>query len=72
MAPTRVDLALIFSKNNSSLSNSRRGNEMMRLLVTTIVGVVIGIFLGVSFPTLSLTKARELLWLLNLIRYITI
>ncbi|XP_055805660.1 uncharacterized protein LOC129874400 isoform X4 [Solanum dulcamara] len=37
-------------------SNTRRGNEMMRLLVTTIAGVVIGIFLGVSFPTLTLTK----------------
>ncbi|XP_060195573.1 uncharacterized protein LOC132624856 [Lycium barbarum] len=36
--------------------NTRRGNEIMRLLVTTIAGVVLGIFLGVSFPTLSSTK----------------
>ncbi|PON33187.1 hypothetical protein TorRG33x02_355390 [Trema orientale] len=28
----------------------------MRLLVTTFIGVVVGFFLGVSFPTLSLTK----------------
>lgn len=45
---------------------------MMRLLLTTIAGVVIGIFIGVSFPTLSLTKARELLWLLNTITYVDI
>nr|XP_009771349.1 PREDICTED: uncharacterized protein LOC104221902 [Nicotiana sylvestris]XP_009771350.1 PREDICTED: uncharacterized protein LOC104221902 [Nicotiana sylvestris]XP_009771351.1 PREDICTED: uncharacterized protein LOC104221902 [Nicotiana sylvestris] len=37
-------------------SNTRRRNEMMRLLVTTFAGVVLGIFLGVSFPTLSFTK----------------
>ncbi|XP_070672900.1 uncharacterized protein [Malus domestica] len=36
--------------------NLRNPNETMRLAVTIFVGVVIGFFLGVSFPTLSLTK----------------
>ena len=34
----------------------RKPNETMRLLVTTFIGVVFGFFLGVSFPTVSLTK----------------
>ncbi|XP_027153699.1 uncharacterized protein LOC113753678 [Coffea eugenioides] len=34
----------------------RRPNETMRLLVTTFVGIVFGFFLGVSFPTISLSK----------------
>ncbi|KAM7280796.1 hypothetical protein ACFE04_007930 [Oxalis oulophora] len=36
--------------------NVRKPNEMMRVIVTTIVGVLFGFFLGVSFPTLSITK----------------
>lgn len=43
-------------------TNIRRRNEAMRLVVTTVVGIVFGFFLGASFPTLPLTKAR---WLLN-------
>lgn len=39
--------------------NIRKPNETMRLLVTTFVGVVFGFFLGVSFPTLSLTKVQD-------------
>ncbi|XP_009797241.1 uncharacterized protein LOC107791501 isoform X2 [Nicotiana tabacum] len=35
---------------------SRRRNETMRLFVTTFIGVVFGFFLGVTFPTISLTK----------------
>jgi len=31
-------------------------NEMMKLVITTFVGIVFGFFLGVSFPALSLTK----------------
>ncbi|KAF9607023.1 hypothetical protein IFM89_030765 [Coptis chinensis] len=34
----------------------RKPNETMRLLVTTIVGVVFGFLVGVSVPTVSLTK----------------
>ncbi|PIA30274.1 hypothetical protein AQUCO_05600003v1 [Aquilegia coerulea] len=34
----------------------RKPNETMRMLVTTIIGVVFGFFIGVSFPTISLTK----------------
>ncbi|KAL0014419.1 hypothetical protein SO802_001488 [Lithocarpus litseifolius] len=34
----------------------RKPNETMRLIVTTFIGVVFGFFLGVSFPTLTLTK----------------
>ncbi|KAF3616622.1 S tudor-like domain [Capsicum annuum] len=32
-------------------SNTRIGNEMMRLLLTTFAGVVFGIFLGVNLPS---------------------
>ncbi|KAA8533215.1 hypothetical protein F0562_033252 [Nyssa sinensis] len=35
---------------------ARKPNETMRLIVTTFVGVVFGFLIGVSFPTLSLTK----------------
>lgn len=42
-------------------SHVRRPNETMRLLVTTFVGIVFGFFLGVSFPTISLTKAGRIL-----------
>ncbi|KAG2714674.1 hypothetical protein I3760_03G038800 [Carya illinoinensis] len=34
----------------------RKPNETMRLIVTTLVGVIFGFFMGISFPTLSLTK----------------
>ncbi|XP_074302608.1 uncharacterized protein LOC141634281 [Silene latifolia] len=34
----------------------RKPNEMMKLILTTFVGIVFGFFLGVSFPTLSMTK----------------
>ncbi|XP_021299046.1 uncharacterized protein LOC110427774 [Herrania umbratica] len=34
----------------------RKTNETMRLLITTFAGVIFGFFLGVSFPTISLTK----------------
>lgn len=37
-------------------STGRKPSEIMRLIVTTFIGVVFGFFLGVSFPTLSLTK----------------
>ncbi|TKY47691.1 hypothetical protein E2542_SST29751 [Spatholobus suberectus] len=35
---------------------SRKPSEIMRIFVTTFIGVVFGFFLGVSFPTLSITK----------------
>lgn len=34
----------------------RKPNESMRLIVVTIVGVVFGFFVGISFPTVSITK----------------
>nr|DAD34430.1 TPA_asm: hypothetical protein HUJ06_005070 [Nelumbo nucifera] len=34
----------------------RKPNESMRLIITTFVGVVFGFLVGVSFPTISLTK----------------
>ncbi|XP_042061237.1 uncharacterized protein LOC121805454 [Salvia splendens] len=43
---------------NSSGWHLRRTNETMRLIITTFVGIVFGFFLGVSFPTLSLTKVN--------------
>ncbi|XVE67837.1 hypothetical protein DITRI_Ditri09bG0020600 [Diplodiscus trichospermus] len=36
--------------------NVRKPNETMRLIITTFAGVIFGFFLGVSFPTLSITK----------------
>lgn len=36
--------------------NTRKSNETMRLTLAAFAGVVFGFFLGVSFPTLSLTK----------------
>ncbi|KAG5522043.1 hypothetical protein RHGRI_034298 [Rhododendron griersonianum] len=35
---------------------SRKPNDTMRLIVTTFVGVVLGFLIGVSFPSLTLTK----------------
>uniref|UniRef100_A0A5B6ZN63 Lysine ketoglutarate reductase trans-splicing protein n=1 Tax=Davidia involucrata TaxID=16924 RepID=A0A5B6ZN63_DAVIN len=43
-------------KNLGRSAIVRKPNETMRLIVTTFVGVVFGFFIGVSFPTLSLTK----------------
>ncbi|KAM7269077.1 hypothetical protein ACFE04_024574 [Oxalis oulophora] len=37
-------------------SITRKPTESMRLLVTTFIGVVLGFLIGISFPTLSLTK----------------
>ncbi|KAK8526397.1 hypothetical protein V6N13_017434 [Hibiscus sabdariffa] len=37
-------------------TGSRKPNESMRLIVTTFVGVVFGFLVGLSFPSLSLTK----------------
>ncbi|RLM60252.1 hypothetical protein C2845_PM14G11690 [Panicum miliaceum] len=34
----------------------RKPNESMRLIVVTIVSVVFGFFIGISFPTVSITK----------------
>ncbi|KAF5740422.1 hypothetical protein HS088_TW11G00491 [Tripterygium wilfordii] len=36
----------------------RKPNETMRLIMSTSFGVIFGFFLGVSFPTLSLTKVN--------------
>uniref|UniRef100_A0A453GWA1 Uncharacterized protein n=1 Tax=Aegilops tauschii subsp. strangulata TaxID=200361 RepID=A0A453GWA1_AEGTS len=36
--------------------SSRKPNESMRLVVVTIIGVVFGFFIGISFPTVSITK----------------
>ncbi|XP_071708308.1 uncharacterized protein [Rutidosis leptorrhynchoides] len=38
----------------------RRSNETLRLILTTYIGVVIGFFLGVSFPTLLLFNQSNL------------
>ncbi|KAL3829550.1 hypothetical protein ACJIZ3_018352 [Penstemon smallii] len=45
-------------KSTVSNFNVRRSNETMRLIVTTFVGIVFGFFLGVSFPTISLSKVN--------------
>jgi hypothetical protein len=49
----------IIPHNISVLScsgNIIKTNEVMKLIVSSIVGIVFGFFVGVSFPTLSLTK----------------
>ncbi|KAJ6721927.1 hypothetical protein OIU85_024963 [Salix viminalis] len=40
-------------------AGSRKPNETMRILLTTFFGVVFGFLIGVSFPTLSLTKSNK-------------
>ncbi|KAF9603260.1 hypothetical protein IFM89_034593 [Coptis chinensis] len=48
--------------NMSKLGNlgrsgiAKKSNETMRIIVTTFVGVVFGFFVGLSFPTISLTR----------------
>ncbi|CAN0904069.1 hypothetical protein LINGRAHAP2_LOCUS22872 [Linum grandiflorum] len=37
-------------------SNSRKASEMMKLFMTTFLGLIFGFFLGVSLPTLFLSK----------------
>lgn len=51
-------------------SINRKTNESMRLIVTTFVGVVFGFFIGVSFPTLSLTKLTLPSSLLPTVEYV--
>ncbi|XP_058101944.1 uncharacterized protein LOC131246093 isoform X2 [Magnolia sinica] len=34
----------------------RKPNETMRLVISTVVGVVLGFLIGISFPTVSLTR----------------
>ncbi|KAJ6814242.1 uncharacterized protein M6B38_392855 [Iris pallida] len=34
----------------------RKPNESMRLVITTVIGVVFGYLIGISFPTVSITK----------------
>ncbi|KAJ6802381.1 uncharacterized protein M6B38_195300 [Iris pallida] len=34
----------------------RQPNESMRLVITTIIGVVFGFLIGISFPTVNITK----------------
>ncbi|KAJ0969103.1 hypothetical protein J5N97_021980 [Dioscorea zingiberensis] len=34
----------------------RKPNESMRLITTTIIGIVFGFFIGISFPTVNITK----------------
>ncbi|AEE28958.1 hypothetical protein AtNW77_Chr1g0014211 [Arabidopsis thaliana] len=42
--------------NSNRCSNGKKPNDGMRLIIATFVGIVVGFFLGISFPTLSLTK----------------
>lgn len=43
--------------------------ETMKLIITTFVGVVFGFFLGICFPTMSLTKVPELYDLVTFINF---
>ncbi|KAF9603261.1 hypothetical protein IFM89_034594 [Coptis chinensis] len=50
---------MITSKLGGNLGRSgiaKNPNESMRLIVTTFVGVVFGFFIGLSFPTITLTR----------------
>ncbi|CAN6878372.1 unnamed protein product [Brassica oleracea] len=42
--------------NSNRCSNGKKLNDGVKLIIATFIGVVIGFFLGISFPTLSLTK----------------
>ncbi|KAJ0256840.1 Uncharacterized protein HA466_0078120 [Hirschfeldia incana] len=42
--------------NSNRCSNGKKLNDGMKLIIATFIGIVIGFFLGISFPTLSLTK----------------
>ncbi|KAJ6689093.1 hypothetical protein OIU85_005494 [Salix viminalis] len=42
----------IFSRSAAS----RKPNETIKIILTTFLGVAFGFLIGVSFPTLSLTK----------------
>ncbi|KAL1216145.1 hypothetical protein V5N11_033771 [Cardamine amara subsp. amara] len=42
--------------NSNRCSNGKKPNDGLRLIIATFIGIVIGFFLGISFPTLSLTK----------------
>ena len=43
---------------------SRNQMVVQKLIVTTIMGVVFGYFIGVSFPSISLTKVASKSWIL--------
>ncbi|PON64255.1 hypothetical protein PanWU01x14_125690 [Parasponia andersonii] len=49
-------MGILSRRVKSSSPVNRKPNETMRLIVTTFLGVVLGFFIGVSFPALSLTK----------------
>ncbi|CAD5169265.1 unnamed protein product [Musa acuminata subsp. malaccensis] len=34
----------------------RKSNENMRLIISTVIGIVLGYLIGISFPTVSITK----------------
>ncbi|KAL0694358.1 hypothetical protein Bca4012_061538 [Brassica carinata] len=42
--------------SSNRCSNGKKLNDGMKLIIATFIGIVIGFFLGISFPTLSLTK----------------
>jgi len=42
--------------NSMRCSNSKKPNDGMMLVISIFAGIVIGFLLGISFPTLSLTK----------------
>ena len=46
----------LFHLCSLTYSAIRKPNESMRLIVVTIVGAVFGFFIGISFPTVSITK----------------
>ncbi|KAF9598210.1 hypothetical protein IFM89_025862 [Coptis chinensis] len=39
---------------------SKKSNDGARLVITTIIGVIFGFIVGISFPSLSITKLRAL------------
>ncbi|KAI3949663.1 hypothetical protein MKW92_008761 [Papaver armeniacum] len=43
----------------------KKSNDSARLVITTIMGVVFGFFIGVSFPSVSVSKALQRLFRVN-------
>lgn len=35
---------------------TRKSNESMRIIISTVIGIVLGYLIGISFPTVSITK----------------
>ncbi|KAG4377018.1 hypothetical protein GLYMA_18G013700v4 [Glycine max] len=47
---------VIITRRSNNCSAGRKPSEIMKFFLTTFIGIVFGFFIGVSIPTLSITK----------------